>query len=175
MRAGLARPALLRRLWTAAAACLLLVPAAWADESDPALLALGLGYYDINLRDDEAADFRLEYRSDLALWVIKPWAGLEVTSDGAVYGLGGLLADIALGPRFRLTPSLGVGAYHDGGGKDLGHTVEFRSQIELAYRFEGGPRLGLAFGHISNASLGDDNPGTEILTLYYMIPLDRLF
>ena len=111
----------------------------------------------------------------MALWIVKPWAGLEVTSDGAVYGLGGILADIALGPSVRLTPSLGVGAYHDGGGKDLGHTVEFRSQIELAYRFEGGPRLGLAFGHISNASLGDDNPGTEILTLYYMIPLDALF
>jgi hypothetical protein len=174
VRVGFGRRAL-RAVWGAATACLLLVSIAQADETEPALLALGLGYYDINLRDDEAADFRLEYRSDLALWIVKPWAGLEVTSDGAVYGLGGLLADIALGPRVRLTPSLGVGAYHDGGGKDLGHTVEFRSQIELAYRFEGGQRLGLAFGHISNASLGDDNPGTEILTLYYMIPLESLF
>jgi hypothetical protein len=159
----------------AAAACLLLAAPAWAEERDPALVALGLGYYDINLRDDEAADFRLEYRSDLALWVIKPWVGLEATSDGAVYGLGGLFADIPLGPRVRLTPSLGAGLYHDGGGKDLGHTVEFRSQIELAYRFAGGWRLALAFGHISNASLGDDNPGTEILTLYTMIPFDSLF
>jgi hypothetical protein len=159
----------------AAAVGLLLAAPAWAEEAEPALLALGLGYYDINQQDDEAVDFRLEYRSDLALWIVRPWAGLEATSDGAVYGLGGLLADIALGPRLRLTPSLGVGAYHDGGGKDLGHTVEFRSQVELAYRFEGGQRLGLAFGHISNASLGDDNPGTEILTLYYMVPLDTLF
>jgi hypothetical protein len=165
----------LRAVWSAAVACLLLVPSAQAEEGDPALLALGMGYYDINLRDDEAADFRLEYRSDLALWIVRPWAGLEVTSDGAVYGLGGVLADIDLGPRFRLTPSIGAGLYHDGDGKDLGHAVEFRSQVELSYRFEGGRRLGLAFGHISNASLGDDNPGTEILTLYYMIPLDRLF
>jgi len=174
VRAGLGRRAL-RALWGTASACLLLAASARAEEGDPALLALGLGYYDVNLRDDEAADFRVEYRSDLALWVIKPWAGLEVTSDGAVYGLGGLLADIALGPSVRLTPSFGAGLYHDGGGKDLGHTVEFRSQIELAYRFEGGWNLGLAFGHISNASLGKDNPGTEILTLYTMIPLDALF
>jgi hypothetical protein len=170
VRAGLRRWAL-----AAALAALPLASPAWAAEQEPALVALGLGYYDINLRDDEAVDFRLEYRPDLALWVIKPWVGLEATSDGALYGLGGLLADIALGPSVRLTPSIGVGAYHDGGGKDLGHTVEFRSQVELSYRFEGGRRLGLAFGHISNASLGKDNPGTEILTLYYMIPLESLF
>ena len=95
--------------------------------------------------------------------------------SGAVYGLGGILADIALGTRVRLTPSLGAGAYHNGDGKDLGHAVQFRSQIELAYRFEDGQRLALAFSHISNASLSNQNPGTEILTLYYMVPLDLLF
>ena len=146
-----------------------------ADEKEPALLAFGLGYYDIRARDDTAADFRLEYRSDLALWIFRPWIGLEATSDGAVYGLGGFLADIPLGPRVRLTPSLGAGAYHQGDGKDLGHPVQFRSQIELAYRFEDGQRLALAFSHISNASLSNQNPGTEILTLYYMVPFDLLF
>lgn len=142
---------------------------------DPALIAFGLGYYDINQRDDEAADFRLEYRSDLALWLIKPWAGLEATSDGALYGVAGLLADLPLGEHVVLTPGLGAGAYRDGGGKDLGAVVEFRSQIELAWRFADASRLGLAFSHISNASLGDDNPGAEILTLYYAIPVERLF
>ncbi len=38
-----------------------------------------------------------------------------------------------------------------------------------------GSRLGLAFGHISNAGLDDDNPGTEILNLYYHIPVGNLF
>jgi hypothetical protein len=34
--------------------------------------------------------------------------------------------------------------------------------------------LSLAFGHISNASIGTDNPGVEILNLYYSLPLDGL-
>ncbi len=146
-----------------------------AEEGEPALLALGLGYYDIRAKDDTAADFRVEYRSDLALWILRPWIGLQATSDGAVYGVGGFLADIPLGPRIRLTPSLGAGAYHQGDGKDLGHAVQFRSQIELAYRFEDGQRLAVAFSHISNASLSNQNPGTEILTLYYMVSFDLLF
>ena len=158
-----------------AAAALLLAAPVSAEEGEPALLALGLGYYDIRAKDDRAADFRLEYRSDLALWIFRPWIGLEATSDGAVYGVGGFLADIPLGSRLRLTPSLGVGAYHNGDGKDLGHAVQFRSQIELAYRFEDGQRLAVAFSHISNASLSSQNPGTEILTLYYMVPFDLLF
>jgi len=157
------------------AAGLLLAVPAWAEESEPALLALGLGYYDIHQQDETAADLRLEFRADLALWIFRPWLGVEVTSDGAVYGLGGFLADIPLGPRLRLTPSLGAGAYYNGDGKDLGHAVQFRSQIELGYRFQDGQRLALAFSHISNASLSSQNPGTEILTLYYMVPLDLLF
>ena len=150
-------------------------PALAQDEPEPDLLALGVGIFDVYQFDDAAADFRAEYRAGRGLWWLKPWAGLEVTTDGAVYGLGGLLLDVPLGERFRLTPSAGVGLYHDGRGKDLGHVVEFRTQIELAYRFENDHRLALAFGHISNASLGNRNPGTEILTVYYMIPFGPLF
>jgi hypothetical protein len=72
-----------------------------------------------------------------------------------------------------VTPSFGVGAYSDGDGKDLGNTVEFRSQIEGGYRFDDRSRLTLALSHISNASLGDRNPGVNILSVYYHIPLTR--
>lgn len=136
------------------------------------LLSLGVGYYDIN-DNEEAADFRLEYRWDEPLaWVIKPWAGAEVSSDGAVYGLGGLLADIKVGNGFLITPSFGAGLYSDGDGKDLGHVVEFRSQLEMGWEFQNQSRLGIAFGHISNAGLDDKNPGTEILNAYYHVPVD---
>ncbi|MBT5810587.1 MAG: acyloxyacyl hydrolase, partial [Rhodospirillaceae bacterium] len=60
-------------------------------------------------------------------------------------------------------------------GKDLGNTVEFRSGVELAYRLDDRARLGVAFHHISNASLSDNNPGTETLTLTFSLPLDNLF
>jgi len=125
--------------------------------------------------DNQALDFRLEYRHGGKLWLVKPWVGIEATSDGGLYGAGGLLADIYLGRHFVLTPSLGVGAFAEGDGKDLGNTVEFRSQIEAAYRFDDLSRLGLAFSHISNASLGDKNPGVEVLTVYYSLPVSRIF
>ena len=57
----------------------------------------------------------------------------------------------------------------------MGHTVEFRSQLEFAYRFDNRSRLGFAISHYSNASLGDANPGTESLTLYYSVPFDKIF
>lgn len=146
-----------------------------AAADDPAFVTLGLGGYDVFQKDEQAVDFRVEYRHNEKLWIFKPWAGIEATSDGAVYGAAGVLVDLFFGRRVVLTPSFGAGAYHDGGGKELGFPLEFRSQVELAYRFNDRSRLGVAIGHISNASLGSDNPGTEIVTLYYSIPFEKVF
>ncbi len=145
-----------------------------ARAQDPALVSLGLGYYDINRQTNEAVDFRIEYRHGGKLWIFKPWVGIEGTSDGAVYGAAGILVDVFFGRRVVVTGSFGAGYYEEGGGKDLGHELEFRSQIEIAYRFDDRSRLGLAFSHISNVSIGDINPGVEILNLYYSVPLTRL-
>lgn len=128
------------------------VPPALAD--DPALISFSVGVYDQDWFEphfgflvgghggtDKAADFRLEYRSGTSLvpWTepyvkIKPFAGLEATSDLAIYGLGGILFDIPLGP-VMITPSFGAGLYSRGQGRDLGFPVEFRSQIEVGYKF----------------------------------------
>ena len=68
-------------------------------------------------------------------------------------------------------PGAGVGAYSEGNGKDLGHAIEFRTQVEFARRLRNDARIAIALSHISNASLGDENPGAEILSLYYSIPV----
>lgn len=142
-------------------------------ESETDYVSLSLGYYDI-LDDQEAADFRAEYRWDKpCLWKLSPFVGVEANSDGSLWGGAGLYSDVFLSDNLYLTPSVGVGAYNDGGsGKDLGHTIEFRSQLELGYEFDSLRRLSVGFGHISNAGLDDNNPGTEILSLYYHIPID---
>lgn len=152
------------------ALALLLTPHNAKADSD--LFSVSAGYYDAN-DNEEAVDFRLEYRwSDPLVWVVKPWVGAEATSEGAAYGVAGLLFDFKLAERFLITPSFGVGAYADGSGKDLGHTLEFRSQLELGYEFDNESRVGIAGGHISNAGIGDSNPGTEIISLYYHHPVD---
>lgn len=169
---------MLRKLVIMAAACALagFVASAPAQaEDEPDFLSIGAGWYDFN-DDMDAVDARVEYRSDWKiLGLVKPWAGFEFTSEAAIYGVAGILMDIHFGRRIVLTPSFGVGLYGDGDGKDLGHAVEFRSQLELGYRFDDWSRVALAVGHISNASLDDNNPGTEIATIYYHIPIRNLF
>jgi hypothetical protein len=158
----------IKNLLSAALAAAALMPAG-AQAGD--MLSLGIGYYDV-FDDDNAVDFRAEYRFDAPLfWSVKPWVGAEVTSDGSLYGAGGLLLDLPLSDNWMLTPSIGAGAFSDGDGKDLGYGLEFRSQLEVSYKFVDQSRVGVAFSHISNADLGDDNPGTEVLDLYYHLPV----
>ena len=158
-----------------AAALLLAAPAQAEEMDDPSLLAFGAGYYDYadDFENNDAADFRLEYRHGPGWWgFLKPFGGLEVTSDGGVWGGVGIWLDVRLFDNFAIGGSFAPGLYHDGSGKDLGHAIEFRSQAEIAYIFNDQSRLALAVSHLSNAGLGDTNPGTEVLTLYYMMPIE---
>lgn len=152
-----------------------LLPAAASASPDGDLLAFSAAYYDVHHRDDEAAEARIEYRADQTMWIFKPFGGAMATSEGALHGFAGVLIDIPLWNRLYVTPSFAPGLYHDGDGKDLGHTVEFRSQIELSYRLANGHRLGASFNHISNAGLGDENPGVESAALTYIVPMDAIF
>ena len=153
------------------------IPAATATADDPDFLSFAVGQYDFNQRDDEATELRLEYRSDeKVLWIFKPFAAFTATTDATLFLHAGLLVDVFLGRRIVLTWSEAPGYYHRGdSGKDLGHALEFRSQIEVSNRFDDRSRLGVALSHMSNAGIGDDNPGTENLVLTYAVPFDALF
>lgn len=140
-----------------------------AAADDPDFLAFSLGGFDVN-DDEDSVEARLEYRSDLKLFWFKPFSGVMVNYDSAVYGYGGLLLDLYLGRRLVVTPSFAVGAYHEGASKDLGSAIEFRSQIEVGFRFDDRSRLSLSLDHISNAGIDDKNPGTEALVLTYAVP-----
>jgi hypothetical protein len=141
----------------------------------PAVISGGVGWFDVVQQDDQAVDFRLEYRhGDDFLW-LKPWGGIEATSDGSVWGGIGVLMDITFFDTVVLTGSIAPGLYEDGGGKDLGSVFEIRSQVELGYQFENQSRLAVSFSHTSNASVADENPGVESVNLYYHLPLDVLF
>lgn len=169
---GVTRIALI--LAAVAALAFAAVPTAHAADmpDDPDFISLGAGYFDFNRQKDDGASFRLEYRSDYKLWVLKPFAALDYTTTGHGFIGAGVLMDIYFGNRFVLTPSFAPHYYWGGDKKlDLDYPLEFRSQIEAAYRFDDRSRLGVAISHYSNANLGDDNPGTESLTLYYSVPL----
>ncbi len=151
--------ALAAALWTAPAAA-----------QDPEFFAVSLGYHDIQRNRKPALEGRIEYRSDKRLGFLKTLGGLMATADGAAYLYAGVSVDVYLGRRWVVTPSFAPGLYRRGSGKDLGHVVEFRSQLEIAYRFDDRSRIGISYNHVSNASLGDRNPGVETLALTYAVP-----
>ena len=132
----------------------------------------GIGYFDIT--DDWAAvEFRAEWHGKEFYKTLRPLGGIMATSDGAQYGYAGLVADFKLSDRFIFSPSFAPGIYVKGGSaKKLGHWIEFRSMAELSYKLDSGARLGLAIYHLSNASLDDFNPGTEVISLSYTVPVN---
>ena len=153
----------------------------------------GLGIYDIKFDGSEvnqATDFRYEYRSDKSLldigpeednfFFLKPFFGVELTNDSASYFLTGIYLEDNLGElfegeesKFFFTPSFGAGIYDDGSGKKLGNDLQFRTSLELSYELKNKKRIGISFSHISNANLGDKNPGVEILSFSYHMPYEK--
>ena len=51
--------------------------------------------------------------------------------------------------------------------KKLGNTIEFRTTFEISYQLKNKNRIGISFSHISNANIGQKNPGVEVLSLSY--------
>ena len=147
-----------------------LAAASAARADDPAFLAVSVGGFDVN-DNESAGEFRIEYRSDRRYFFLKPMIGAMLNTDGGVYGYGGINLDVFLGRRWVVMPNFAVGGYRRGSSKDLGSVIEFRSGLEIAYRFDDRSRLGVAFQHISNVSIDDNNPGTESLVLTYSIAL----
>ena len=94
------------------------------------------------------------------LGTFSPITGAMITADSAVYLYTGVQAEYDLG-ILKLTPSFTPGLYNEGEGKDLGHLMEFKSEVQLTFDLSESSNLGMSYNHISNASLGDKNPGAN--------------
>lgn len=131
-----------------------------------------VGYFDVIRNDYNATQFGVEYRAAPWQYGVRPMVGLNVSTDESVYGYAGFNWDVELmNKQLYLIPNFAAGLYKRGDGKELGGAIEFRSGIELAYQFENSHRLGIAFNHISNASIYSHNPGSETVLMSYSVPL----
>ena len=97
---------------------------------------------------------------DTFLGNISPITGEMITADNAGYVYTGIQAQYKLG-NLNITPSFTPGLYHEGDGKDLGHLLEFKSEVQISLDIFKNSELGFSYNHISNASLGDKNPGAN--------------
>jgi hypothetical protein len=66
-----------------------------------------------------------------------------------------------------------VGIYGEHSGFDLGSRSEFRSGVECGYDLKENGRISIGIWHLSNASIGDINPGTEVVAIRYALPLGK--
>jgi len=97
---------------------------------------------------------------DTFLGNLSPITGAFITADSAGYIYTGVQAQYKIG-ALNITPSFMPGLYHQGDGKDLGHVLEFKSEVQLSLDISKSTELGFSYNHLSNASLGDKNPGAN--------------
>ncbi|MBF91717.1 MAG: hypothetical protein CMP34_02795 [Rickettsiales bacterium] len=169
-------------------------------KSNKSRISVGVGYYNFlkngyleerygvpggvfqsaNSRDSIAYNLEFFPKPKYKLFgLIQPQFGFIGTHQESFYSYFGLGMDIFVGKKkeFILHPSLAIG-YLAGDQNDiqLGHPIEFKSGLDLMYRFRNGVRVGAGLYHVSNAALGGHpthgtrNPGVEILMLKYQIP-----
>ena len=134
--------------------------------------SFSLGQFDVNVTVD-SSELRFEYLYGNNFlknnYDLKPFLGIMRNGDNGKYIYSGLRKDIGISEKWFFTPSFAMGYYDRGDSKDLGYNLEFRSQIEFSYKLKSS-RIGFNLNHISNASIGDTNPGTESATISLIRP-----
>ena len=120
-----------------------------------------------------ACDFyTIELRQNpFSRWKLIPSYGYSWSPNGAKYLYSDVKYHINIKPSLYLLISTGIGLYDNHGDLKLGHTIEFRSGLELIYVMKNKHSIGLSTYHFSNSRLGSRNPGTESLSLSYSIPI----
>ena len=123
------------------------------------------GMFDFSDEGKKSAIIGLQHQNenlirDSFLGTISPITGAMITADNAAYVYTGIQAQYTMG-KINITPSFTPGLYEQGDGKDLGHIVEFKSEVQLSLNLFENSQLGMSYNHISNASLGDKNPGAN--------------
>ena len=98
---------------------------------------------------------------DTFLGNASPITGGFITENSAAYVYTGVEWNYIISDKLKFTPSFAPGIYHEGDGKDLGHALEFKTEVQLSYSISENTNFGMSYNHISNASLGDKNPGAN--------------
>jgi len=123
------------------------------------------GMFDFSDKKQHAVLFGLQHRNpelsrETVLGKLSPITGGFLTENKAFYIYTGVQADYEFG-SLTITPSFAPGYYNYGDGKDLGYPLEFKSEIQVSLDLNDSTRVGMSYNHISNASLGTENPGAN--------------
>jgi len=130
------------------------------------------GMFDFSDDTQAAGVFGLQHQNDdlfrnSFLGKLSPITGGFLTENNAFYLYTGAQAEYDLG-LFTITPSFAPGYYNSGDGKDLGSALEFKSEIQMSLNLSDNTEFGMSYNHISNASLGDKNPGANSYMINFL-------
>ena len=131
------------------------------------------GVWDINNEFDKSSElFGIQHSNedlfrDTFLGKLSPITGFMMTADADTYFYTGVQAEYKIG-KLNLTPSFSPGLYSMGDGKDLGSPLEFKSELQLSIDLLPGTKLGYSQSHLSNADLGETNPGADSYMFNFM-------
>jgi lipid A 3-O-deacylase len=151
-----------------ATALLLASVPAWSEQ--PISVVVATGQYGFRPEVARGLGLDLEVRPAWRWNGFRPVAGVLTGSGGGAYVYTGFIFEVPLPGGLRLGPGFAPGLVLANGGRDLGSPIEFRSSLELSASSGDALRLGVTFSHISNARLGDHNPGVETLMLTLAVP-----
>jgi lipid A 3-O-deacylase len=124
-----------------------------------------IGNFDFSDHKQAAVLFGFQHQNedlnrDTLIGNISPITGGFITENSAAYIYTGFEWNIDMG-ALTFTPSFAPGLYHEGDGKDLGHVIEFKSEVQFSYEISKNSKIGFSYNHLSNASIGDKNPGAN--------------
>ena len=131
-----------------------------------------IGNFDFSDDKQSAILFGLQHQNETLerntfIGNISPITGGFITENSAAYIYSGIEWNFDMG-SFDFTPSFAPGLYHEGDGKDLGHVLEFKTEVQLSYAVSDGTSFGMSYNHVSNASLGDKNPGANSYEINFL-------
>ena len=130
------------------------------------------GMFDFSDDGQRAGLFGMQHQNENLtrnsfLGTLSPVTGFMITENNAGYVYTGVQAQYSIG-NLNITPSFSRGFYGEGDGKDLGHVLEFKSELQLSLDLFSNSELGFSYNHISNASLGEKNPGANSYTFNFL-------
>jgi len=135
-------------------------------------LNLFTGMFDFSDGKQAAGLIGLQHQNDdlfreSFLGNLSPITGGFLTENSAVYLYTGAQVEYDLG-LITITPSFAPGYYNSGDGKDLGSALEFKSEVQMSFNFSDSTEFGMSYNHISNASIGDKNPGANSYMINFL-------
>ena len=130
------------------------------------------GVFDFSDQNQKGNIFGFQHQTDELfrnsfLGKLSPITGGWLTDNNSVYLYTGAQAEYNIG-LVTITPSFAPGYYNAGDAKDLGSPLEFKSEIQMSLNLSDSTEFGMSYNHISNASLGDKNPGANSYMINFL-------